>query len=379
MSIQTFLNKRISFRQLDLIILDLPQTEVFHSAIGVRKSRKAMIVKWTDRNGNVGYGECSARPDPFYSSEFMDGAALLIEQFVFPKLKKEQTYQEVLHALKNIRGWQFTKAAVEFAAHDLIANRDNETIFDYWNRPQLSKIPVGISIGLQPSLEAMKSVIEKNQAVNYHRLKFKISPKSKQEFFDLVKEKASDNFVSFDANGSFQPSDFEQLSYFVKHFKNPIEQPFPPSRIDFYQQAMKAMPKLKVCLDEEVKSIGDLIKAHQLRSIDELNLKLGRVGGLVNSIEIAEYCFNNNIPVWIGGMFETGIGRALNMQFAAFMLDAQAHDLSPSSRYFIEDVLENEIMMDKNGYVDMATAKNVKVSETILQKYAVRKVELIIK
>lgn len=376
MPYQNFLTKRISFQQLDLIILDLPQTEVFHSAIGVRKSRKAMIVKWTDQDGNVGYGECSARPDPFYSSEFMDGAVLLIEKFVLPRLQKEQTYQELLDALKGIRGWQFTKAAVEFAAHDLIAKRDDETIFDYWDRPNLDKIPVGISIGLQPSLEAMEQTIAKNQAVNYHRLKFKISPKSKREYFDVVKEKASNDFVSFDANGTFHPKDFELLSYFVSNFNTPIEQPFPPSRIDFHQQAKAQMPQLNVCLDEEVKSIGDLIKAHQLGNIDELNLKLGRVGGLVNSIEIAEYGFKHDIPIWIGGMFETGIGRALNMQFAAFCLDAKAHDLSPSSRYFLEDVLESEIIMDKNGYVDVASAKATQVSSSILEKYTVRKLKL---
>jgi O-succinylbenzoate synthase len=376
MPIQNFLSKSISFQQLDLIILDLPQKEVFHSAIGVRKSRKAMIVKWTDQDGNIGFGECSARPDPFYSSEFMEGAVLLIQHFVVPRLKKDQTYHELLDALKGIRGWPFTKAAVEFAAHDLISKRDGETIFGHWNKPNLDKIPVGISIGLQPNLEAMKQTIAKNQAANYHRLKFKISPKSNREYFNLVKEKANNNFVSFDANGTFHPKDFELLSYFISNFNTPIEQPFPPSRVDFHQKAIPQMPQLRICLDEEIKSIGDLIKAHQLGYIDELNLKLGRVGGLVNSIEIAEYCFENDIPIWVGGMFETGIGRALNIQFAAFCLDAKAHDLSPSSRYFLEDVLENEIMMDENGYVNVATAKATQVSENILEKYTIKRLKL---
>ena len=104
-------------------------------------------------------------------------------------------------------------------------------------------------------------------------------------------------------------------------------------------------------------------------------MKLGRVGGLYTSLQIAEYCFKHELPIWIGGMFETGIGRTLNLRFASFLQDAQAHDLSPSSRYFVEDILEEPIQMDGNGYIPLA-GMNSEVAPSILQKYVLQTLKL---
>ena len=116
------------------------------------------------------------------------------------------------------------------------------------------------------------------------------------------------------------------------------------SRFDVYLAAKKKLPNLKVCFDEEVKSMGDVIKLHKLGVLDELNLKVGRVGGITNSIEILQYCYEHQIPCWIGGMFETGIGRLLNLQFASYLPKAAAHDLSPSQRYFMQDIIDPDVM-----------------------------------
>ena len=129
-------------------------------------------------------------------------------------------------------------------------------------------------------------------------------------------------------------------------------------------------------MDEEIKSIGHLITAHQLGIVDEVNLKLGRVGGIFNSIQIAEYCLQHQLPCWIGGMFETGIGRSLNIQFAAFLLAAKAHDLSPSTRYFVEDILKSPVQMDEQGYISVASVSNSQVNELLIQKYEERRVIL---
>lgn len=373
-----FLQKNISLSQLDILHLDIPQKIVFQSAIGTRPSKQALIVRWVDREGNVGYGESSSRPDPFYSDEFISASKLCIEAFVFPFLKEEQTYGDVLKILRRVRGWNFTKAAVEYAMHDLIERRDGESIFDEWERPAIDRVPIGISLGIQKDKATFEEVVSRSMKEGYRRLKFKIMPgmdweEGRQR--ELESESENAPYISFDANGTFLEEDLPELEKFVA-FGNALEQPFSPHRIDIYQAAKQQFPTLKVCADEEVKGIGDLIKLDQLNAIDELNIKPGRVGGLYNSLQMADYCLDNNIPAWVGGMFETGIGRALNVRFAAHLPDAKAHDLSPSSRYFARDIVKQPLKMDDDGFMEVSQAKHVEIDEEAIEQFLVDKISL---
>ncbi len=371
-NLDTFLDQSISIKRLELMLLDLPQKEIFQSAIGLRKSRKALIIKWIDMDGAEGYGECSCRPDPYYSDEFIGAAFLLVEKFITPYLGHCRTYRDLLKLLDKIRGWPFTKAAVEFALHDLIWRKKGQSMFDYWERERLEKVPVGISLGIQPSWQALQAIVARSKDQHYHRLKFKISPEVDIDQFIQLQQIVGDKHISFDANGTFYPQHSEQLGLFAA-FNTMIEQPFPPGRIDIHQTVKKELPHLIVCLDEEVKTLGHLITAHQLQAIDELNLKLGRVGGLYHSLIMADYCLSHDIPCWIGGMFETGIGRSLNLRFASFLPQACAHDLSPSSRYFVEDVLQHPIDMDTEGYIWLKEIDDL-VDQQVLEKYTIKTV-----
>ncbi|MCG8329267.1 MAG: o-succinylbenzoate synthase [Chitinophagales bacterium] len=373
--IESFFHLPISLSKLELLLIDLPQKSSFRSAIGIRKSRQALIVRWTNKDGLQGYGECSCRPDPFYSAEFLEGVALVIQRFLFPLIKEAKNYGEVINNMSKVRGWPFAKASIEFAAHHLLSQQHGKTIYDYWDRPVLNKVPVGISIGIQENLAQLKLTIQKGIEANYHRLKFKIHPQFPPDQIHTLSKYIGEAYLSFDANGSFASDNPKALAPFLD-FNTPIEQPFPPHRIDLYRKAIQELPNLTVCLDEEVKSLGHLIQAHQLNSIDELNIKPGRVGGIVNSIRIADYCFNNGIPCWVGGMFETGIGRSQNLQFAA-RLNAPAHDLSPSSRYFERDLLENPLQMDAEGYILLKDAQNATVNTNTLDEVTTQKIELI--
>ena len=229
-------------------------------------------------------------------------------------------------------------------------------------------------MGIYQNKHEMKEAVEKNIAAGYRRLKFKISPHVDTTAFDFVNPLLFDSnaVISFDANGSFSHTDLDHFFYFVNTYDTVIEQPFAPSRFDVYLAAKERFPSLKVCFDEEVKSIGDLIKLHQLGAIDELNLKVGRVGGIHNSIEILQYCYKHKIPCWIGGMFETGIGRLLNLQFASYLPNATAHDLSPSARYFLQDIIDPPVTMSE-GYVDIAESKKCKIIPELLEKFTISK------
>lgn len=370
--LQEILQQKITFKSIRLIRLDLPQLAPFVSGIGIRKSREALIVEWEDQNGTKGYGECSCRPDPYYSDEFIEGAISLVQQFIVPFLKPEQTFGELLQLLDKIRGWNFTKAAVEMAALQAIEQNTGKSPFDILEHQPLKEVPVGISLGLYTDLEHMEKVVENALETGYRRLKFKISPAVRTDFFDAINPLLfqADTYISFDANGSFGTHDLEKFGYFVHTYNSMIEQPFAPSRFDILLKAKKEYPSLFVCFDEEIKSIGDLIKLHHLGVLDEVNLKVGRVGGVMKSLEIIQYCAKHNIPCWIGGMFETGIGRTLNLRMASYLSSARAHDLSPSDRYFLEDIIQPGVQMNK-GCVDMESLKNCKIKIELLDKYTI--------
>lgn len=366
------IHTQISLQKLELFSLDLPQKSVFKSGIGIRKSKETLLVKWTDAEGRVGYGECSCRPDPYYSAEFLASAKLLIQQFIAPNLKSVQTYGEVLSIMKKIRGWNFTKSAVESAMFQIMkqVNPDFQ-LSKYLKSSKIDDIPVGISLGIYTDFAAMQAVVQQAIDEGYKRVKFKISPFVNTKLFDKINSLLFDNqvHVSFDANGSYDFKDLEKMEYFVKTYDTHIEQPTAPSRYDIFAEAKKMYPTMKVCFDEEVKGIGDVVKLHRLNVLDELNLKIGRVGGISKSIQILNYCHENEIPCWIGGMFETGIGRMQNLELAQFLPNATAHDLSPSSRYFKEDIIAPEIEM-RNGFINVEKALQNQAVQEKIDKYS---------
>ncbi len=372
-SITQFLSTRVSLEKIELVVIELPQVKPFRSAIGVRNSRKALIVKWHTGEGVIGYGECSCRPDPFYSHEFVDGAIQVIQEFIFPLLKNATTYYKVLAALSKIRGWNFTKAAIEFALNDAIRRTSGKGILDVWERSRLDKVPVGISMGLFEDGISMSKSIEEAEKEGYKRLKFKINPAyTSPSIFKSLKASNHTN-LSFDANGSFTKDDFDSLQQFAE-LGFMIEQPFAPGSAYIKNEFEKEHSKLIVCLDEEVETLGQLIE--QKVNLFELNIKPGRVGGLYNTIKIMEYCFANNIPAWIGGMFETGIGRALNLQIASFLTDAKAHDQSPSNRYFKKDVLKTPIGME-NGFIESDYFMNTEIDESAFDELTIDELSLL--
>jgi len=374
-ALNTFLQQKLTCSSISLIRVDIPQKETFKSGIGIRKSREALLIEWITPDGVKGYGECSCRPDPFYSDEFTDSSIQLIKKFVAPLLKVEQTLAQFMEGMGKIRGWHFTKAAVEAAAINVIEQQSGLSVLDALSgiKP-LSEVPVGISMGIFSEFEKMRQKVAHSIEEEYSRLKFKISPETDIGFFDQINPilLSSGRVISFDANGSFGINDLDKLAYFVNTYDAVIEQPFSPGRYDVLLKAKKELPKLRICFDEEIKTIGDLIKLHHLGVLDEVNLKPGRVGGVLNSIEIIDYCEQHNIPCWIGGMFETGIGRTLNLRIASYLPNARAHDLSPSNRYFEEDILAPDIRMNK-GLVDIEGLSECRIVPASIDKFTIER------
>jgi len=379
MTIKNLLEQTVTLHRLELHLIDLPQVMSFRSGIGTRNSREALIIKWIDANGNIGYGECACRPDPYYSVEYRYAAVDVIQKFIAPFLKKEQSYSDILTILKKVRGWNFTKGAIEASIFQLVRQQQTFNFAELLTAKPIDKIPVGISLGIYQDKQECYEVVQQAIADGFQRLKFKISPSVDTSVFDYINPLLFDNNVhtGFDANGSFYEKDLDSFAYFANTYQTVIEQPFAPDRFDVLQMAKKRFPTLQICADEEVKHLGDVMKLHQLKAIDELNLKIGRVGGITNSIEILNYCEAEGISCWIGGMFETGIGRLANLELASYLPNAKAHDLSPSARYFEEDIINPEVTMN-NGFVDLKSLESCVVAEEILAKYTTERIDIIV-
>lgn len=371
-AVKSFLNTELSLKSLELIVVELPQKTIFRSAIGVRKSRKALLIKWFDNEGNVGYGECSCRPDPFYSHEFVDGAIEVVKSYIQPLLKGVSSYGEMLQSMNRIRGWNFTKAAVEFAANDLVRKKTGRGLLEISELKPIAQVPVGISLGLFENVGQLQEKLAEIADSGYQRLKFKITQGyTNKEILSAFGNLEMAN-VAFDANGAFNTDGFADLSLYAE-LGRIIEQPYPPTHLYLHQEYLKNYRDFKMCLDEEVETYGDLVE-HSLE-MQQLNIKPGRVGGLWNTLQMIDYCNKQGIDAWIGGMFETSIGRALNLQVASLLPEARAHDLSPSSRYFERDLVTGPIDM-KDGFIAREAFENIEIDQATLAELTVEKITL---
>ncbi len=367
-----WLDQELGLERLELLELAVPQLESFRSAVGVRKERRALLVRWFAPGGgrargapteNCGIGECSCRPDPYFSGEFLAGAKSVIERFVFPALCRRGRVRDLVETLGRIRGWHFTAAAVLDAATDLLRRRvppeggkRNHAAdpVDLWPHPRVERVPVGVSLGLftsDTSAEAAVERIGRAAACGYRRIKLKISPAVDRKLLERVRAEFPDLRLGFDANGSFGAGDLDFVASLAELEPSAIEQPFAPGRLDLCRELKERRPDLRICLDESLTGVGLLAAGHRLGALDEVNLKPGRVGGMVRSLEVLEYCRTHRIPAWVGGMFETGVGRSQNLRFASCLPAAEAHDLSPPRRYLAVDVLRRPIEMDAGGCV----------------------------
>jgi len=362
----SFLKTKISLRQIELLTVALPQKETFRSAIGFRSERQALLVKWFDGDRNYGIGECSCRPDPYFNGEFVSGAIEVIEKFIAPSLTPQMTVQQLHTLAQKVRGWPFTVAALTDAAFDLLRRNGEKDLLDLYPANRIDNIPVGISLGLFESERAALERVEKAVDQAYRRIKMKVAPGMNPQTVIAIRETYPDLYLGLDANGSFSPDDKLLLAQLSEARPNMLEQPFPPNRLDWVRWLKEQFPTFAVCLDESITCLGDLITAQKMGAIDELNIKPGRVGGQIETTHILDYCRDNQIPAWVGGMFESGIGRYANLRVAAFLDRAKAHDLSPSSRYFKKDLVHFPLEMT-DGLISIAQDQPVKIDEDAIQ------------
>lgn len=375
-SAQELLEQNIPLRRLELRLLAIPQIEPFRSAIGVRHERRALYVRWIGPDGAWGLGECSCRPDPYFSGEFVDGAWQVIEDFIAPTLGRQGSLRERAAAVGRLRGWPFTVAAVLDAAVDMLRRQGTPDLLDRLPGTPLRHVPVGISLGLFDTPEQAVQRVQAAVDEGYHRIKLKVSPSMNVGTVEAIRRAFPRLVLGFDANGSCSLDDLPVLERLAALEPHVFEQPFAPDRVDLCLRLKTHLPSLRICLDESITGLGSLFTAHQLGCIDEVNIKPGRVGGPLVTAQMLQACEQLDLPAWVGGMFESGIGRHANLRVAARLPNALAHDLSPSSRYFRRDVLRTNITMDDNGQVDLGDGSPPPLDEDAFDDLTLRRQEI---
>jgi O-succinylbenzoate synthase len=345
--------------EFELRTIHLPLVRPFRTSFGTQTSREVLVVKVTDSEGNVGWAEDVAMSEPLYSPEYVAGNLDLIKRFLIPALfsRGEITAKEVGEALAPFLGAPMAKAALETAILDAQLRSQKKSLASYLGATK-EKVECGVSVGIAPSIDNLLEEVGSYIDAGYRRIKLKIEPGWDIEPVRIVRETWPTIPLQVDANQAYARGDGELLSKLDPYNLLLIEQPLDEHDILGHAELAKKV-KTPICLDESIVSLRAAEDALALKATTVINIKPGRVGGYLESKRIHDLCVSEKIPVWCGGMLETGIGRAANLALAALPGFTLPGDTSASSRYFKEDVT-NPFVMD-DGYLTVPNGPGIGV------------------
>jgi O-succinylbenzoate synthase len=312
--------------------------EYFEISSGGKQDRRILLLT-LHGGGHEGWGECVVGEDPGYSYETTETAWHLLTDFILPKVvgREAEGPEDVLAPVAWIRGHRMAKAAVEMAAWDLAARIDGLSLSEKLGGARKA-VPVGVSIGLQRTDEALHRKVAGYVVDGYARIKIKIKPGRDVEMLAGLRQRFPDVSIMADANSAYRLSDADRLKELDALDLMMIEQPL--AHDDFLEHArLQEQLTTPVCLDESIESVGDVELALHLGSCRIVNIKPGRVGGLGTSRRIHDTMKARGLPVWCGGMLESGVGRAHNVALASLEGFTLPGDISASRRYWDQDIV----------------------------------------
>ena len=358
----------ITIDELKLHPVSIPLVEPLRTSFGVEADKVAVIVELTTSEGVTGWGESPVEIWPGYGAETVGTALHILPDFVFPKLlhRKIHSPTEVQAYLSPIRGNLHAKAGVEMAAWDAMAKVNGFRFADLLSahlpegHTPRQWAQVGVSIGIQESIDETCGIIQKRLDQGYQRIKIKIKPDWDVSLVRGVREKFPNISLMVDANSAYTLEDIDHLKLLDEFQLMMIEQPLAYDDIFEHSQLQRYL-STPICLDESIKNISDLNVALEMKACGIVNLKPARVGGPTMSLEIYTTCVEQEIPIWIGGMLETGIGRAANVAFASLPGVTLPSDISATDRYFAEDITEPPFTLSKNARLAVPTGLGIGV------------------
>ncbi|HJU92585.1 MAG TPA: o-succinylbenzoate synthase, partial [Pyrinomonadaceae bacterium] len=301
--------------------------------------------------GFRGWGEVVAEEEPLYSYETVNTALHVIRDFLGPALLADSIHSvdDLPKRLSPYRGHNMAKAGLELAFMDLLAQVRKQSLSALIGG-ELKRVAVGVSLGIQPAISRLLERVEKYLMLGYQRIKLKIKPGWDLDVVDEVRRKYPQILLSVDANAAYTFADADHLKMLDDFNLLMIEQPLQYDDLMDHARLQELL-KTRLCLDESIVNQRQARLALELDSCRIINIKIGRVGGYSEALGIHNLCGARNIPVWCGGMLESGIGRAHNLALASLKGFTLPGDISASSRYFERDVIFPEVTVDTDGTV----------------------------
>jgi O-succinylbenzoate synthase len=349
--------------QLDKIQLreiELPLKAPFETSFGVTSKRRVLIVRVVDKSGASGYGECTAMEAPFYNHETIDTAWTIISKFVTPMLASSGACNasDVARVLAPIQGNCMAVGAVETAIWDLEAKLLGKPLWRHLGGTR-NVISCGVSIGLQTSPKVLLDKVAQELENGYQRIKIKIKPGRDVELVKAVRKEFPGITLSVDANSAYSlERDGELMQRLDDYGLLMIEQPLSAGDLLDHAKLQRRM-KTPICLDESITSLRDARHALEVDACRIINIKLGRVGGHASARAIQEYAEHRGIPVWCGGMLESGIGRAHNIAMSTQSGFTLPGDVSASARYWEKDIIDPPVTVDPQGTIEVPSPPGI--------------------
>ncbi len=340
----------IVFEKLIMHRLKMPLKYPFTNSATTIKKKDIIITELHDKDGFIGYGESVAFDAPWYTEETTHTVEYIIEHHLWPLIKAQQISHPTELKINNIRRNHMAKTAIEGAVWDIFAKRKQQPLYQAIGGTT-NKIPVGAAIGLQSSDQQLIEKIEQALQQGYKRIKLKIKPENDLHTLEKVRNYFPTTPMMIDANSAYTLNDIEHLKRMDQYHLMMIEQPLASD--DFTDHAkLQQQLKTPICLDESIHTLADVQTAIALQSCKIISIKLAKVGGFTNAIQIHDYCQQHNIPVWCGGMLEAGVGRAQSLALATLPNFTLPADPGASNRYWHQDIITPEVEVN-NGYVTL--------------------------
>jgi O-succinylbenzoate synthase len=357
---------------VELFIARLPLVTPFETSFSVQTLKESLLLKIVS-DDVWGWGECVTSPDPYYCYETNKTASHIIQDFLIPRLANMKNFsvEEVLEGFERIRGHRMAKAAVENALLDLVARQYQIPLFELIGGKN-KKIMSGISIGIQKSIDDLLESIQKAYDKKYHRIKIKIKKGKDIEILKKVRTSFPNIKLMADANSDYTLEDVHILKRLDEFKLMMIEQPLNYDDI-YFHAFLQSRLQTPICLDESIKNLNDAKTAAELGSCKIINIKQGRVGGMLKAKEIQAYCLNSGIKTWSGGMLETGIGRAFNLHLQTLPGFVLPGDTSETARYFAEDIVDKPVILQPDGFIEIPDGNGIGVDvlPERLQRYKI--------
>ncbi|HEV7843792.1 MAG TPA: o-succinylbenzoate synthase, partial [Pyrinomonadaceae bacterium] len=363
---------------VELREIRLPLVHFFETSFGRTTERRIVLVRVVDADGADGWGECTAGEGPFYCEEWTESAWETLKTFLIPMIRGREIERasDVCALMKAVRGNRMAKAALETACWDLEARRAGMPLWKQLGGVR-EEIPCGVSIGIQETPAALFEKIERELNDGYQRIKIKIKPGWDREIIEQVRARFPAIQLMCDANSAYTLSDVALFRALDEFDLMMIEQPLADN--DMLDHAkLQQQVRTPICLDESIRSAEDARKALELKACRIINVKLGRVGGHTEARKVEHICREQNIPVWCGGMLESGIGRAHNIAMATLAGFTLPGDVSASERYWHEDIIEPPVTVTSRGTIVAPDAPGIgyQINQARIEALTARKEEI---